>query len=101
MANRTFKHLQFLPAAFVVLSAAVFGAAQESSGIKHNTRPEAAAPAAPPAPIKKIENDAARFFYEFTQPEFYIRHIRIAHDANGRCVIKFERLHDETVYEEP
>jgi hypothetical protein len=101
MANRTFKHLQFLPAAFVVLSAAVFGAAQESSGIKHNTRPEAAAPAATPAPLKKIENDAARFFYEFTQPEFYIRHIRIEHDANGRGVIKFERLHDETVYEEP
>jgi hypothetical protein len=101
MANRTFKHLQFLPAAFVVLSAAVFGAAQESSVIKHNTRPEAAAPAATPAPLKKIENDAGRFFYEFTQPEFYIRHIRIEHDANGRGVIKFERLHDETVYEEP
>jgi hypothetical protein len=101
MANRTFKHLQFLPAAFVLLSAAVFGAAQESSGIKHNTRPEAAAPAATPAPLKKIENDAGRFFYEFTQPEFYIRHIRIEHDANGRGVIKFERLHDETVYEEP
>jgi hypothetical protein len=101
MANRTFKHLQFLPAAFVLLSAAVFGAAQESSGIKHNTRPEAAAPAATPAPLKKIENDAGRFFYEFTQPEFYIRHIRIEHDAIGRGLIKFERLHDETVYEEP
>jgi hypothetical protein len=101
MANRTFKHLQFLPAAFVVLSAAVFGAAQESSGIKHNTRPDAAAPAATPAPLAKTEKDSARFSYEFTQPEFYIRHIRIEHDANGRGVIKFERLHDETVYEEP
>jgi hypothetical protein len=101
MANRTFKHLQFLPVAFVVLSAAVFGAAQESSGIKHNTRPDAAAPAATPAPLAKTEKDSARFSYEFTQPEFYIRHIRIEHDANGRGVIKFERLHDETVYEEP
>jgi hypothetical protein len=101
MANRTFKHLQFLPAAFVLLSAAVFGAAQESSGIKHNTRPEAAAPAATPAPLAKTEKDSARFSYEFTQPEFYIRHIRIEHDANGRGAIKFERLHDETVYEEP
>ncbi|SRR6266498_4529469 len=101
MANRTFKHLQFLPAAFVVLSAAVFGAAQESSGIKHNTRPETAAPAATPAPLAKTEKDSARFSYEFTQPEFYTRHIRIEHDANGRGVIKFERLHDETVYEEP
>jgi hypothetical protein len=101
MANRIFRHLQFLPAAFVVLSAAVFGAAQQSSGIKQNTRPEATAPAATPAPLKKFENDSAHFFFEFTQPEFYIRRIRIEHDANGRGLIKFERLHDETVYEEP
>ena len=101
MANRIFKHLQFLPAAFVVLSTAVFGAAQESSGIKQNTRPEAAVPAATPAPLKKIENDSARFSYEFTQPEFYVRHIRIEHDANGRGAIKFQRLHDEMIYEEP
>jgi hypothetical protein len=101
MVNRIFKHLQFLPVVFVVLSAAVFGAAQESSGIKHNTRPEAAAPAATPEPPKKTENDPSRFSYEFTQKEFYVRHIVIEHDANGRGVIKFERLHDETVYEEP
>ena len=101
MANRIFKHLQFLPAAFVVLSAAVFGAAQQSSGTKVNIRPEAAAPAATPAPHKKSENDPARFSYEFTKPEFYIRHIRIEHDENGRGLIKFERLHDETIYEEP
>lgn len=101
MAYRVFKDLKFLPAAFVVLSAAVFGAAQESSGIKHNTRPEAAVPAATPAPLKKIENDSARFSYEFTQPEFYVRHIVIEHDANGRGVIKFQRLHDEMMYEEP
>jgi hypothetical protein len=101
MANRIFKHLQFLPAVFVVLSAAVFGAAQESSGVKHNTRPEAAVPATTPAPLKKIENDSARFSYEFTQPEFYVRHIVIEHDANGRGAIKFQRLHDEMIYEEP
>jgi hypothetical protein len=101
MANRIFKHLQFLPAAFVVLSVAVFGAAQESSGTKINARPEAPLPAATPAPPKKIEIDSARFSYEFTQPEFYVRHIRIEHDANGRGVIKFELLHDEMIYEEP
>ncbi len=101
MANRIFKHLQFLPAAFIVLSAAVFGAAQESPATKLNTRPEAAVPAATPAPLKKIENDLARFSYEFTQPEFYVRHITIEHDANGRGVIKFQRLRDETIYEEP
>lgn len=99
MASQSFKD-QFLPAAFIVLSAAVFGAAQQSSGVKQNTRPEAAVPAATQA-AKKIESDSARFSYEFTQPEFYVRHIRIEHDASGRGVIKFERLHDETVYEEP
>jgi len=101
MVKQVFSPLLLLPAAVLVLSAAVFGAAQDSSGIKHNTRPEAAAPAATPAPFRKVENDSARFSYEFTKPEFYIRHIRVEHDANGRGVIKFERLHDETVYEEP
>jgi len=84
----------------MVFSAAVFGAAQQSSGVKQNARPEVAVPAATPA-AKKIENDSARFSYEFTQPEFYVRHIRIEHDASGHGVIKFERLHDEAVYEEP
>lgn len=93
--------MHFLPAACFVLCAAVFGAAGQSPGIKHNTRPEAAAPAATPEPPKNVESDSARFSYEFTQPEFYVRHIRIEHDANGRGVIKFERLNDETVYEEP
>jgi hypothetical protein len=101
MAKRIVKLLQFLPAAFVVVSAAVFGAAQESAATKHNTRPEAAAPATAPTPPKKTENDSARFSYEFTQQQFYVRHIRIEHDASGHGVIKFERLHDDTVYEEP
>ncbi len=100
MANRILKQLKFLPAASVVLSAAVFGAAQESSVIKRNTRPEAA-PAATPAPLNKVEVDPARFSYEFTQPEFYVRHIVIDHDATGRGVIKFQLLHDEIVYQEP
>ena len=69
--------------------------------MKLNTRPEAAIPAATRAPLNKTESDSARFSYEFTQPEFYIRHIRIEHNANGKGVIKFERLHDEMVYEEP
>ena len=51
--------------------------------------------------MKKTENDSARFSYEFTQPDFYVRHIVIEHDANGRGLIKFQRLHDEMIYEEP
>src|SRR5688572_13367520 len=100
MALGIFK-VQFLPVALVVLSAAVFGAAQDSSGTKQNIRPEVAVPGATPAPAKNAEDDSTRFSYEFSQPEFYVRHIRIEHNANGRGVIKFQRLRDETVYEEP
>lgn len=101
MVKQVFSPLPLLPAAVLVLSAAVFGAAQEPAATKHNTRPEAATPTTTPAPVKKTENDSARYSYEFTQPQFYVRHIRIEHDANGRGAVKFERLHDETVYEEP
>lgn len=95
------KSLRLLPAAFVLLSAAVFGAAQESPGTKHNVRPEIAPTTpAPVSPKKESEDKTTRFFYEFKQPEFYIRHIVIEHDASGRGRISFERK-NETPFEEP
>ncbi len=99
--KRTRKLLSLLPAAFVLLSAAVFGVAQESSGIKQNARPEMA-PSAPAtgSPKKESEDKITRFFYEFKQPEFYIRHIVIDHDASGRGRLTFERK-NETPIEEP
>ncbi|MDQ1707632.1 MAG: hypothetical protein QOJ88_843 [Pyrinomonadaceae bacterium] len=102
MANGNTKLLPLLPAAFLLFSAAVFAVAQQTPGVKQNVRPATPAAASPaPAPARLPEIDPARYFYEFTQPQFYVRHIRIEHDANGRGVIKFERLNDETVYEEP
>ena len=103
MAKQAFPFLKLLPAAFLVFSAAVFAAAQQSPAVKQNARPvtPVAAPASTPAPEKKLAAGSAHYFYEFTQPEFYVRHIRIEHDGDGRGVIKFERLHDESVYEDP
>ena len=94
----TGKSLRFLPAAFVVLSAAGFGVAQQPSGSKQNARPEVTAP---PATVSETEKTSARYFYEFTQPQFYVRHIEIEHDANGRGRITFERLNEETGITEP
>ena len=102
MAHRILKHRKFLPAAFVILSAAVFGVAQEPSGNKQNIRPEIAAPSAKPAsPPKPTETNPARFSYEFTQPEFYVRRIFIEHDASGRGQLTFQRLSEETPFVEP
>ena len=86
---------------FVVLTAAVFGVAQQPSGDKHNTRPEGSTPTLAPATPPTGGHDSTRFSYEFTQPQFYIRHITIEHDASGRGKITFERLHEETAFEEP
>ena len=95
------KSLRLLPAAFVVLSTAVFGVAQQPSGSKQNARPEVIAPASPPATVNETQKSSARYFYEFTQPQFYVRHIEIEHDASGRGRITFERLNEETGITEP
>ena len=95
------KSLRLLPAAFVVLSAAVFGVAQQPSGSKQNARPEVTTPASPPATVSETKKSSTRYFYEFAQPQFYVRHIEIEHDANGRGRITFERLNEETGITEP
>ena len=101
MRNRIYRNLRLLPAAFVILSAAGFGVAQQTPGVKQNARPEVAAPALPPAVASENEKSSARYFYEFTQPAFYVRHIAIEHDANGRGQITFERLNEEMPITEP
>jgi hypothetical protein len=101
LKNRIYKNLRLLPVAFVVLSAAVFGVSQEPAGSKQNARPEAIGPVSPPATARENEKGSARYFYEFTQPQFYVRHIQIEHDTNGRGQITFERLNEETPIIEP
>jgi hypothetical protein len=45
--------------------------------------------------------DATRYSFEFTQPQFYIRHILIEHNAAGEGKITFERLGENTPIIEP
>ena len=90
--------------AFVLLSVAVFGVAFSASAqTKTNDRKTetAAAPTAQRREESKKPPDTTRYSYEFTQPDFIIRHIVIEHDANGRGKIKFERKGEETAIEEP
>lgn len=93
--------LKLLPAAFLVLSAAVFVVAQQSSGTKQNTRPALPSLSPVATPNKHEETKPIQFAYEFTQPQFYIRHIVIQHDENGRGWITFERLSEENLIKEP
>jgi hypothetical protein len=94
--RRAFRHI--LPAALIVLSAA-FTCAQSS---KTNTRPQQAASEAStvPAEAPKPLPDGTKYSYEFTQPEFYLRHVTITHDSAGKGQIKFERKNDEVEVEE-
>jgi hypothetical protein len=99
MSNRSFKNRHLLPAAFVVLSVAVFGLAQESPVNKHNQRPQV--PLAAATAPEETEKDSTRYSYEFTQPEFLVRYIEIEHDAGGRGRIRFSKLNEETPVVEP
>src|SRR5215218_6337169 len=99
---------QWLPAALIVLSAALSICAQESSPpsqqpqpsqTKHNTRPTQSTTA--PAPVANNNPDPVKYSYEFTQPRFYVKHIVLEHDANGRGTVTFERLNEDTPVTEP
>lgn len=101
MSKRIPQTLPLLPAALVILSAAIFAsdkpdAAQspDSKTTKHNVRPIEASPKTPSGG-SKTNADSATYTYEFTQPEFLIRRIVIEHDAEGRGKITFERKNEE------
>jgi hypothetical protein len=91
---------KIISAALLILGAAIFGAltAQTPTDPKSNPRQENAG-------ARREENkkppDTTKYSYEFTQPQFYIRHILIEHDATGRGKITFERLGEETAIVEP
>ncbi len=91
---------QGLPAALLVLSAAIFTLAQDTSS-KQNTRPAAATsvPSTNVAPPKSATS--AKYTYEFTQPRFYVKHIVLEHDSTGHGTITFERLNEDVPVVEP
>jgi hypothetical protein len=90
--------LQGLPAALMVFSAAISIYAQNQGGAKTNARPQQSAAA---AVSRETKTDAVKYSYEFSQPKFYIKHIVLEHDANGRGTVTFERLNEDTPVTEP
>ena len=91
--------LQGLPAALIVLSAAISICAQNPTGAKHNSRPQQVADSSSISDAAKT--DAVKYSYEFSQPKFYVKHIVLEHDANGRGTVTFERLNEDTPISEP
>ena len=108
IAKQIFKQLQFLSAASIVLTAVFLVATPKlAAQTKTNERQPKVAPATPLAPAaqrredNKKPPDTTRYSYEFTQPDFWVRHILVEHDATGRGKITFERKGEETAIEEP
>ena len=74
--------------------------AQEAT--KRNDREQqTGAPAAPQRREEKKQPDATKYSYEFSQKEFIVSHIVIAHDALGRGNITFERKNETAPITEP
>lgn len=87
-----------LPAALLILSAAIFTWAQDQPATKQNARPDSVS-----VPKKNDEPkaDAVKYSYEFSQPKFYIKHILLVHDATGHGTITFERMNEDVPVVEP
>ncbi len=84
---------QGLPAALLILSAAIFAFAQDKNS-KLNTRPNQAGASA--AGLSENKTNDLKYTYEFTQQKFVVKHIVIEHDASGRGTVTFERLNEDT-----
>lgn len=97
--NKRKSLLQGLPAALLCLSAAISIYAQNAGGEKHNPRPSQAATSS--SANGETKTDAVKYSYEFSQPKFYVKHIVIEHDANGRGTVTFARLNEDTPVTEP
>ncbi len=91
---------QLAAVAAFVLSAAFLVTLQAQS--KTNVRtPDTGSTGATAVDENKQPLDRATYSYEFTQPEFLIRHIVVKHDALGRGKVMFERKGEEGTIEEP
>ena len=98
--KQTKLRTQGLPAALIVLSAAISICAQNQAPVKHNSRPNQ--PSTANAPVSNSNNsDSVKYTYEFSQPKFYVKHIVLTHDANGHGTVTFERLNEDVSVEEP
>lgn len=81
-----------LVAAALCGACVLIAAGQERPATKQNAR-ASETPAAPPSAANDPAGSVA-YSYEFTQPDFVVRHIVIEHDGAGRGRISFERRND-------
>lgn len=107
---------RLLPAALSVLGAAIFSCAitqvsgfqggkkpterkqaDSTENAKRNSRPDQTTITTPDVAATR----SVLFAYEFTQPQFTIRHIVIEHDSDGRGTVAFARLGEEDSIVEP
>lgn len=117
MVNCNPKRPQHLPAALILISAAVFICIltdsrvfatpifqQSSTDPRHsklNSRPPEIADRAGASEDPKTGEAPTTYSYEFSQPEFLIRRIVIEHNENGVGTISFERKNEEIPVVEP
>jgi len=97
--NPTQRSTLILSCAALLLCFATVSFSQNQS--KRNDRPQEQASPTPRNPEDNQKPDPTRFSYEFGQPQFFIRHIVIEHDALGRGQITFERKGEEVPIVEP
>ncbi len=92
------RHLALtILAALAVPGAAICTAAQN----KVSVRPAEHGGQGASAPAPAGATDAARYYYEFKQPDFIVHHVEIEHDDNGRGTIRFERRSDAEAINDP
>ena len=88
---------RILPAALLILSAAIFTCAQDA---RKNPRPNQADNNSKSV-TSATARDGVKYTYEFRQPAFWINHIVIEHDQAGRGTVQFARKDETTPVVEP
>jgi hypothetical protein len=88
-------------AALLILGAAICAVAQNDNNPQKQNRRSGEDAKAAAEPERSAPSDDAVYAYEFRQPAFYIRHIKVSHDSAGRGEITFERQGDLEQVVEP
>jgi len=86
-------------AAFILSAAFLVDVPAQSKTNVRKPETPATGTAAPEENKKPLE--VATYSYEFTQPEFFVRHIVVQHDQLGRGKVVFERKGEEAAITEP
>jgi len=95
---RSLKQLASV-AAFILSAAFLVNVPAQSKTNVRKPETPATGTAAPEENKKPLE--VATYSYEFTQPEFFVRHIVVQHDQLGRGKVVFERKGEEAAITEP